>query len=131
MNINKLWLLCILTRIILIIIIRKIIKIKKNKNIIITILLLIGLGFIYKGYFGSNNEIQITNVFWHETRYVHGVLYIMSAIYLQKNNLDMNSLLLLLDILFCASFHDDGHDPPDAMSLLHNSNISFHLFLIL
>ena len=76
MNIHPLWYLCILIRLSLLLIIRYIVKIKKNKNtryILSSILLLFGIGFMYKGITGSNNEKQINKVFWHETRYVHGL----------------------------------------------------------
>ena len=71
-----------------------------TRNILSSFLLIIGLGFIYKALLGSNNEVQVAKVFWHETRYVHGVLYIMASIYLLYNNLDICSLVLLLDLLF-------------------------------
>ena len=64
------------------------------------LLLLIGLGFFYKGFTGSNVEIQINKVFWHETRYVHGALYLLSSYYLWNKNLNMNSLVLFLDLVF-------------------------------
>ena len=59
-----------------------------------------GLGFIRNGYFGSNNEIQISKVFWHDSRYVHGILYILSSIYLYNNNINISIILLILDIIF-------------------------------
>jgi hypothetical protein len=104
MIIHPLWLLCVLTRFSIIIIIRHLVKTIKNKkltrNVISSILLAIGLGFMYKAISGSNNEVQVNKVFWHETRYVHGTLYILSSIYLFNNNLDMCSLVLLTDLLF-------------------------------
>ena len=57
-----------------------------------------GFGFIYKAIYSSNNEIQIDTVFWHETRYLHGVLYLLSSVYIYKNNLNMGSLILLIDL---------------------------------
>ena len=63
-----------------------------------------GSGFMYKGYFGSNNEIQICKVFWHETRYLHGILYILSSYYLIKNNINMVSSVLFTDLLFSFSY---------------------------
>ena len=63
------------------------------------ILFAIGGGFIYKGIFGSNNEKQINKVFWHETRFLHGMLYILSGFYLFKENINMTSLVLLLDLI--------------------------------
>ena len=59
-----------------------------------------GLGFIYKGFTGSNSEIQVKKVFWHETRYVHGMFYVLAAFYLSKNNVNISSLLLLSDLIF-------------------------------
>jgi len=102
MKINKLWYICILIRISIILIIRYFYKKnKKIKKIFIPLILIsIGLGFIYKGLTGSNNETQVAKVFWHETRYVHGILYLLATYYLYNNNLDMNSLLLFTDIIF-------------------------------
>ena len=106
MNINPLWYFCILIRLIIIYIIYYINK-KYNykysniiKKIILIFLGCIGIGFIYKAITGSNNEIQLSKVFWHETRYVHGTLYILSTIYLLFNNLNISLLLLFLDVIF-------------------------------
>ena len=107
MNINPLWFLCLTIRLVITLLLWFFNKSNyglKNKIIIKTIsiifLFIIGLGFIRKGYFGSNNEMQISKVFWHETRYVHGIIYILSGIYLLNNNLNISSLLLLLDVIF-------------------------------
>lgn len=95
---NKLWYICLLVRLSLIFLIRR--NEKKYNRLFHIILLSIGLGFFYKGYTGSNNEIQLSKVFWHETRYLHGTLYLLSSFYLFKQNLDMSSLILLIDLLF-------------------------------
>ena len=101
MNIHPLWFLCICIRLLIIYIIRHINNKTNSYNSIISIILfIIGFGFIYKGYFSSNSEIQIAKVFWHDSRYIHGLLYILSAIYLINNNVNMNNVLLLLDICF-------------------------------
>jgi hypothetical protein len=106
MNINPLWLLCLFVRISLIFIIWKLNKIKNTKYskiiklLTFIIILSMGLGFIGKGYFGSNDEIQIAKVFWHETRYVHGIIYILSSLYLLNDNLNICLLLLFLDVVF-------------------------------
>ena len=63
-----------------------------------------GFGFIFKSLTGSNNEIQVRKVFWHETRLVHGILYILASYYLFNNNLNMNSIVLLTDLLFSLSY---------------------------
>lgn len=98
MKIDPLWIICVITRIVIILLTRTFYK--NYKNQIGLILLIIGSGFMYKGYFGCNNEIQVSKVFWHETRYVHGVLYILSSFYLYKKNINMNSLVLSLDLIF-------------------------------
>lgn len=98
MKINPLWIICVITRIVIILLTRAFYK--NYKNQIGLILLIMGSGFMYKGYFGSNNEIQSSKVFWHETRYLHGVLYILSSFYIYKKNINMNSLVLSLDLIF-------------------------------
>ena len=106
MNINPLWYICILFRIsiILLIIFLSKSKVFKShpiiKHVLTAILFIIGVGFIYKGIFGSNNEFQLFKVFWHETRLEHGAFYIFASYYLYKNNINMKTLVLTTDILF-------------------------------
>ena len=95
---NKLWYICLLVRLSLIFLIRR--NVKRYNRFFHIILLSIGLGFYYKGYTGSNNEIQLSKVFWHETRYLHGTLYLLSSFYLFKQKLDISSLILLIDLIF-------------------------------
>ena len=102
MDIHPLWFFCILVRLTLICLI---IYLNKKKNVKLnmicgSVLLLMGVGFIYKGFVGSNNEIQIKKVFWHETRYVHGMLYLLSYYYLINKNIKMTGLVLSLDLIF-------------------------------
>lgn len=108
MNIHPLWFACIIVRISIIFIIQYITKLYKNNYtcflILSSILFLMGIGFLYKGYFGLNNEIQLSRVFWHETRYTHGILYILSAFYLFNKNVNMTSLILFTDVLFSFSY---------------------------
>jgi hypothetical protein len=111
MNIHPLWFVCLAVRISMIYAIwylNKSSRYFKNKNItnkvITTVLLIIGLGFIRQGYFGSNNEVQVAKVFWHETRYVHGVIYLLSALYLLIGNLNMCLLLLGFDVVFSIMY---------------------------
>ena len=100
MNIHPLWFVCIFVRLTLICLIIYFNK-KKNNNMICSgIVLIMGMGFIYKGLTGSNNESQVNKVFWHETRYVHGMFYVLSSFYLFKNNVNITSLLLLSDVIF-------------------------------
>ena len=107
MKIHPLWFICILFRLTIILMIWQVNELNdksKIKKISSVILLIIGIGFFYKGYSGSNNEIQIAKVFWHNTRYVHGTLYILSGLYLLNNNLKITLLLLLLDVIFSVLY---------------------------
>lgn len=111
MIIHPLWFICLIVRLSIIYFIwfflRDKSKVKNKtifKNLILIILFVIGLGFIRQGYFGSNYEIQVAKVFWHETRYIHGTLYLLSGLYLFFNNLNMCLLLLGLDIVFSLMY---------------------------
>jgi len=106
MKIHPLWFICIFVRLSLIYLIMYLNK-KRNAKINMicaSILLIMSIGFIYKGLTGSNNEIQVNKVFWHETRYIHGMFYFLSSFYLFKNNVNITSLLLLSDIIFSFLF---------------------------
>lgn len=69
-------------------------------KIISLFLIAIGIGFFYKGLTGSNDETQVAKVFWHETRYFHGMFYVLAAIMLYSGYPKTSSLLILFDILF-------------------------------
>lgn len=101
-KIHPLWLICIIVRISIIFIIRN--SNKKYHDYLAGILFLMGTGFIYKGITGSNMEKQIAKVFWHETRYLHGLLYLLSAYFVFIKNIKMASLTLLLDIVFSLMY---------------------------
>jgi hypothetical protein len=103
MVIHPFWVICLFVRVALIFLVRYLYKINQKK-IAGLILGLIGIGFIYQAIFGSNNEIQLNKVFWHETRITHGLLYIISIYYLFENNLDMNSVILGLDVVFSVIY---------------------------
>ena len=103
---HPLWLVCVTVRLSIIFIIRYLYKFRKNKlyKLLPAIILFFGLDFIRKGIWGSNNEIQIAKVFWHETRLVHGMLLIFASYYLYKDNLNMNSIILFTDLLFSFTY---------------------------
>jgi len=103
MVIHPFWFICLFVRVALIFVVRYLHSISQKK-IATLFLTLIGLGFIYQSIFGSNNEIQLNKVFWHETRITHGLLYMISVYYLLKNNLDMNSIVLGLDVIFSVIY---------------------------
>ena len=104
MNIHPLWFFCIFIRILLIVSVYYSFKENKFLNFFKIILTVIGLGFLYKTLFGSNNEIQITKVFWHETRLVHSILYLLAVYYLFNNNINITLILLTLDLIFSISY---------------------------
>jgi len=105
MKIHRLWTVCVLTRLILVLSV--VYFGKKNDNIrylLASLLLGIGLGFIYKGFTGSNDEVQIAKVFWHETRYIHGMLYLLASILLFSNKVNIAAMVVLADLLFSFSY---------------------------
>ena len=105
MKIHPIWFVCILTRASLAYIVYKYGNINKYiKYGLIGLLLFIGLPFFYNGYYGSNNETQFAPVFWHDTRYVHGILYTISTAYLFMDKLKISALLIVTDVLFSSGY---------------------------
>ena len=103
MVIHPFWYICLSVRILLIFLIRILDK-QNFKKLGMLILSIMGLGFIYQALFSDNKEIQFNRVFWHETRILHGLLYLLAVFYLHLNKLDMNSLVLALDIIFSVLY---------------------------
>ena len=99
MDVHPLWYICILVRILIVVAIYQTNNYWNHKYVSL-ILFLMGAGFVYKGYFSSNREVQIAKVFWHDSRYIHGGIYMASAYYLCNKNITMSSILLLSDIFF-------------------------------
>tara|TARA_B100000073_G_scaffold103600_1_gene82850 strand:- start:124 stop:456 length:333 start_codon:yes stop_codon:yes gene_type:complete len=104
MKINPLWNICLFIRILITVVIRIYYTNNIFKILAFLGLLVIGLGFTFKSLTGSNNEKQFSKVFWHETRGLHGFFYILAAYYLYNNNIDMNTIVLLLDICLSLLF---------------------------
>jgi hypothetical protein len=106
MNIHPLWYICLLSRFTLSLILyfSKNVKSIKISKFLSIILLIMGTGFIYKAIYSSNSEIQIAKVFWHETRIIHAVLYILAGIYLYNDKHMLSSILVILDILFSITY---------------------------
>ena len=103
MTVHPLWIVCLLVRVAMILFILKFQS--ETINVAMTIVLCcIGLGFLYQGTFSSNNEYQIAKVFWHETRYLHGTLYLIGAYYLWNNNVHMNTVVLILDLCLSLTY---------------------------
>ena len=103
MNIHPLWYICLLTRIsfmlLLIITLTYLNKIQWIHAFFVCILIILGSGFLYKYLTGSNDEIQIAKVFWHESRLIHGVLYLVAAYYFLIKNIKMVAITLLVDLI--------------------------------
>ena len=107
-DIHPLWYICIFIRLIisLLPLIYNYLSENTDKKLVIDkislitkyIILIIGIGFLYKAIFGSNNEIQVKKVFWHETRIVHSLLFITAGLYF--NNYKLSGFLLFTSILF-------------------------------
>ena len=102
MNIHPLWFFCIILRLSM-----SYVSTKLN-NKASFILLIISLGFLYQSTFGSNNEIQVRKVFWHETRSIHSFLYFCAFISmyykLKYKNYELSGLFLLCDVIVSVSF---------------------------
>ena len=92
MNIHPLWYICLLTRISFILILIVVLKYFEKRQwihiLFVCILTIMGSGFLYNYLTGSNNEVQFAKVFWHESRLIHGVLYLVAAYYflIKKNS---------------------------------------------
>ena len=102
--IHMLWYCCIIIRFLLAYSLSKYFKDNKywNSEYSKWIILVIGLGFTYKAWTGSNNETQITKVFWHETRGIHAFLYLLAFfLYIVKSSIFVESShVLMCDIIF-------------------------------
>jgi hypothetical protein len=97
MKIHPLWWVCLATRLSLAVATA---YYKKLHILLIAIITMIGISFIYRGFTGSNNEVQIAPVFWHDTRFAHGIFYLLSAIYLYNGNPQIASIILVGDVIF-------------------------------
>jgi hypothetical protein len=100
MVIHPLWYFCLLVRFSIAVFVWFQDDANNVRIITSAVLLLIGLGFFRKYITGSNDEVQISKVFWHETRVIHGSFYILSSILLFLGHAKPASILILLDILF-------------------------------
>ena len=97
MVIHPIWYLCISVRVLSILLLN---KFKNYKKIITSILLLVSIGFIYQSIYSSNETFQISKVFWHDSRMIHGILYLLATYYFYINDIKMTTILLITDIVF-------------------------------
>ena len=107
---HPLWAVCVFVRLIILISAGVLARNTKRvfRGIGAGVLLLMGGGFLVKSLTGSNDEVQVAKVFWHETRIVHAVLYILSAHYLFEGNPRMCVLILGIDLLFSLLYRTVG-----------------------
>lgn len=96
MTIHPLWAVCLVLRAVL----ARAVYRWHGQHSLAMLLMVIGTGFIVKGYFGSDDEEQIGPVFWHSTRYAHGILFVLSSLYLVSGDRMNASLLILTDIAY-------------------------------
>ena len=112
-QIHPLWYLCIFVRLLLVLFVYVLTKNDIYENnflkILITITLFImGSGFMYKYITGSNNEIQIAKVFWHDTRIYHGLMYLLASYFFYINKGFYASWILLLDVIGSIIYRISG-----------------------
>ena len=108
-GVHPLWYICIFIRLIIALLpiiyyylskmTNKIRTLKKVSFISKYIILIMGIGFLYKAIFGSNSESQVRKIFWHKTRIVHSILFIIAGLYFD-NNYKLSSSLLFISVLF-------------------------------
>ena len=92
--IHPLWYLCICIRLFMAFSVSSSLTYSRYLKLLI---LVIGLGFGYKGLTGSNNEIQVSKVFWHETRLIHSFLFILAY---SMSTLKNSTRILIIDVIF-------------------------------
>ena len=97
MVIHPIWYLCITVRALSILLLN---KFKNYKKIITSILLLVSIGFIYQTIYSSNDTFQISKVFWHDSRIIHGIISLLATYYFYINDVKMATILLITDIVF-------------------------------
>lgn len=93
-QIHPLWYICIAVRLFLA---YSLVEFQNYSKYIKLIILIIGLGFGYKALTGSNNEIQFRKIFWHKTRWIHSILYLLA--FLSPSN-RISAWILVCDIIF-------------------------------
>ena len=92
--IHPLWYLCISVRLFMIF---SLLKYHKYYRYFKFGILFIGLGFGYKALTGSNDEIQIAKVFWHNTRFIHSFIFILAFLMPKPKS---SAYVLMTDIIF-------------------------------
>ena len=93
---HPLWIVCLITRLT----IAYSTTINSLNTPVLLVLVVIGTGFAYNSITGSNREIQLRAVFWHDARWVHAMLFIAAAVQLYYNRKTNARNLLLLDVVF-------------------------------
>ena len=97
---HPLWSLCLLVRVILISLTLYTGHLSTTWRIVLgSSLGAMGVGFLYKSVTGSNNEVQVEKVFWHDSRAVHGVLFGLSAMYTFRDQPRLAGWVLTVDVV--------------------------------
>lgn len=99
-TVHPLWAVCLMVRLGLAFVVVNFGSETSNRYVLSFLCALIGLGFLFKAITGSNSEVQLAPVFWHDSRAVHSTLYLLSAFYLLRGNSKVGALVLVLDIVF-------------------------------
>lgn len=109
MYIHPLWYICIASRFSL----ANFIYIFRNNKLIQKILMVIlssiGFGFLYKYITGSNKEVQIAKVFWHDTRIIHAVFYLLAGYMTFIHKPILSSFVISTDTIFSIIYRLYDH----------------------
>lgn len=105
---HPLWWVCIVVRLLLVAWV-KVTYAKTPWNLATVILLgSVSVGFWVKFFTGSNDEVQIRQVFWHSVRWVHASLFtIATIVYLQalySGRQSCSWVFLLVDVVFSIAY---------------------------
>ena len=99
---HPLWAICLLVRAILIFVTRY--TAPFARIITATYIGAIAVGFLYKAVTGSNNEVQVEKVFWHDSRLLHACMFALSSIYILRGDPAMAAFVLIVDVLASVAY---------------------------
>ena len=100
MMVHYLWPLCVMVRFWLMVITGFICSAEGRACLVFAYAFTImGAGFLWKSFTGSNDEVQLGKVFWHETRALHAILHLLAGYYLYIGNVVVCMSMLSMDIM--------------------------------
>jgi len=100
MTINSAWYLCIAVRLSLIALIY---TNRQYYNVLVYVLFALGIFFSYNAHLSANAKTLGTKPYLYNTSYANGLLYLLAAYSLQKNEINAACALLLSDVIFSVS----------------------------